>query len=117
MTDGDFAACFGDDVPVIFAFHGYPSAVHEVLHGRPATDRFHVHGYLEEGTTTPFDLLALNDMTRHDLAADVVSRAPGWSSAGGDLAQGFRRQRGELRAQSYRDGEDPPEITGWRWSS
>ncbi|WP_290056516.1 phosphoketolase family protein [Amycolatopsis solani] len=111
-----FAECFGEDVPVVFAFHGYPSAVHEVLHGRPATQRFHVHGYREEGTTTtPFDLLAGNSMTRHDLAADAVTRARGWSSAGGDLARGFRRQRDEVLARAYRDGEDPAEITGWRW--
>jgi xylulose-5-phosphate/fructose-6-phosphate phosphoketolase len=113
-----FAECFGDeDVPVVFAFHGYPSAVHEVLHGRRATQRFHVHGYLEEGTTTtPFDLLADNRMTRHDLAADAVTRARRWSSAGGDLARGFRQRRDELLKLAYRDGEDPAEITGWRWA-
>jgi xylulose-5-phosphate/fructose-6-phosphate phosphoketolase len=117
LSDEAFAQCFGEDVPVVFAFHGYPSAVHEVLHGRPATQRFHVHGYREEGTTTtPFDLLAANLMTRHDLAADAVSRARGWSSAGGDLAGDFRRDRDELLRLSYRDGEDPAEITGWRWS-
>ncbi|PKV96354.1 xylulose-5-phosphate/fructose-6-phosphate phosphoketolase [Amycolatopsis echigonensis] len=116
LSDEAFVECFGEDVPVIFAFHGYPSAVHEVLHGRPATQRFHVHGYLEEGTTTtPFDLLASNRMTRHDLAADAVRRARGWSSLGGDLARDFQRHRDELLAAAYRDGEDPAEITGWRW--
>lgn len=116
LSDEAFAECFGEDVPVVFAFHGYPSAVHEVLHGRPATQRFHVHGYLEEGTTTtPFDLLASNRMTRHDLAADAVRRARGWSSLGGELARDFQRHRDELLAAAYRDGEDSAEITGWRW--
>ncbi|WP_406634293.1 phosphoketolase family protein [Amycolatopsis sp. WGS_07] len=116
LSDEAFLDCFGEDVPVIFAFHGYPSAVHEVLHGRPAPQRFHVHGYREEGTTTtPFDLLASNRMTRHDLAADAVRRARGWSSQGGDLARDFQRRRDELLAAAYRDGEDPAEITGWRW--
>ncbi|WP_409179581.1 phosphoketolase family protein [Amycolatopsis sp. VS8301801F10] len=116
LSDEAFAECFGEDVPVVFAFHGYPSAVHEVLHGRPATQRFHVHGYREEGTTTtPFDLLAGNRMTRHDLAADAVRRARGWSSLGGDLARDFQRERDELLAAAYRDGKDPAEVTGWRW--
>jgi xylulose-5-phosphate/fructose-6-phosphate phosphoketolase len=116
MSDEAFIECFGAGLPVVFAFHGYPSAVHEVLHGRPNTERFHVHGYLEEGTTTtPFDLLADNRMTRHDLAADAVTRARGWSSAGGDLARDLRRDRDGLLAKSYRDGEDPDEITQWRW--
>ncbi|MFE5503988.1 phosphoketolase family protein [Amycolatopsis japonica] len=116
MSDEAFADCFGDGTPVVFAFHGYPSAVHEVLHGRPRADRFHVHGYLEEGTTTtPFDLLASNRMTRHDLAADAVRRAAGWASAGGDLARELVRRRDTVLRQSYRDGEDPAEITGWRW--
>lgn len=116
LADESFAECFGEDVPVVFAFHGYPSAVHEVLHGRPTAQRFHVHGYLEEGTTTtPFDLLASNRMTRHDLAADAVRRARGWASAGGDLARELVRERDALLARSYRDGQDPEEITGWRW--
>ncbi|MEV8607116.1 phosphoketolase family protein [Amycolatopsis sp. NPDC051373] len=116
LSDEAFAECFGENVPVVFAFHGYPSAVHEVLHGRPGAQRFHVHGYLEEGTTTtPYDLLASNRMSRHDLAADAATRARGWSSAGGDLARRFRQQRDAALASAYRNGEDAPEITGWRW--
>ncbi|GAA3562979.1 phosphoketolase family protein [Amycolatopsis ultiminotia] len=118
LPDEGFAECFAEDVPVVFAFHGYPSAVHEVLHGRPGSDRFHVHGYLEEGTTTtPFDLLASNRMSRHDLAADAVRRARGWASAGGELSRTLVRERDDLLALSYRDGRDPDEITGWRWSA
>ncbi|MEU4672627.1 phosphoketolase family protein [Amycolatopsis sp. NPDC023774] len=118
LGDDEFTACFGDDVPVVFAFHGYPSAVHEVLHGRAGAGRFHVHGYLEEGTTTtPFDLLASNRMTRHDLAADALGRARGWSSAAGSIVRDLLRKRDELVAAAYRDGADPAEITGWRWSA
>ncbi|GGM36747.1 phosphoketolase [Longimycelium tulufanense] len=117
MTDEEFVACFGRDVPVVFGFHGYPSAVHELLHGRAGPNRFHVHGYLEEGTTTtPFDLLADNRMTRHDLATDAISRAPGWSSRGGTIADRLRADRDAVLTRSYREGADPPEITGWRWS-
>jgi xylulose-5-phosphate/fructose-6-phosphate phosphoketolase len=117
MTEEDFAALFGVDTPVVFGFHGYPSAIHELLHRRPNPARFHVHGYLEEGTTTtPFDLLVSNAMSRYDLAADALYRAPGWASAGGELAVGLRRERDDLRAAAYRDDQDPPEITEWRWT-
>ncbi|MQA09791.1 MAG: phosphoketolase [Pseudonocardiaceae bacterium] len=117
MTEADFEACFGAEVPVVFAFHGYPSAVHELLHGRTRPNRFHVHGYLEEGTTTtPFDLLASNRMSRYDLAAAAVSRARGWSSLGGGVAEELARTRDRLLARAYRDGEDPPEFTEWQWA-
>ncbi|MBP2471608.1 xylulose-5-phosphate/fructose-6-phosphate phosphoketolase [Crossiella equi] len=116
MDERAFDDCFGPDLPVVFAFHGYPSAVHEVLHGRPDPGRFHVHGYLEEGTTTtPFDLLVDNRMSRYDLAAAALRRASGWASAGGGLAQRLLRERDGLRARAHRDGQDPPEITEWRW--
>jgi xylulose-5-phosphate/fructose-6-phosphate phosphoketolase len=117
MRSEEFEACFGADVPVVFAFHGYPSAVHELLHGRRRPDRFHVHGYLEEGTTTtPFDLLVSNRMSRYDLARDAVTHAVGWSSEAGDIGQDLLRTRDRLRAAAYRDGNDSDEITGWRWS-
>ncbi len=118
MSAEEFTACFGEDLPVVFAFHGYPSAVHEVLHGRPDPSRFHVHGYLEEGTTTtPFDLLVSNRMSRFDLAADAVGRTPGWSSRGGGIVQELLEKREELKAYAYREGEDSPEITEWEWSA
>src|SRR5882757_4469674 len=106
LSEADFTRCFGDDdVPVVFGFHGYPSAVHVTLHGRPSTDRFHVHGYHEEGTTTtPFDLLVRNEMSRFDLAADAVRRT------GGDAEQLIAR-RDELIAGAYRDGVDAQEVS------
>ncbi|MDG4825667.1 phosphoketolase family protein [Asanoa sp. WMMD1127] len=118
MTEDDFTGLFGADVPVVFAFHGYPSAVHEVLHGRTDPNRFHVHGYLEEGTTTtPYDLLAANAMTRHDLAAHAVSLADGWSSRGGDIVDDLSRERDQWVAHAYRTGADPSAFTDWRWTS
>jgi xylulose-5-phosphate/fructose-6-phosphate phosphoketolase len=110
-----FTRCFGTEIPVVVGFHGYPSAVHEVLHGRRATERFHVHGYQEEGTTTtPFDLLVSNQMSRYDLAADAVRRA--WRTEGAAIADNLLATRDSLRDKARRDGVDPPEITGWRWS-
>ncbi|MCP3803898.1 phosphoketolase family protein [Allokutzneria sp. A3M-2-11 16] len=118
MSAEEFTACFGEGIPVIFAFHGYPSAVHEVLHGRPDPSRFHVHGYLEEGTTTtPFDLLVSNKMSRYDLAADAVGRTPGWSSRGGGIVPELLEKRDELKDYAYREGTDSPEITEWEWSA
>jgi xylulose-5-phosphate/fructose-6-phosphate phosphoketolase len=87
--------------------------VHELLHGRPGPNRFHVHGYLEEGTTTtPYVLLASNRMTRHDLAADALRRVLG---PGEPRAARLEDERDDLVAQAHRDGEDAEQITGWRW--
>lgn len=118
MTEEEFAACFGaDDVPVVFDFHGYPSAVHECLHGRPNAARFHVKGYIEEGTTTtPYELLASNGVARHDLAIEALRRASGWSSRGGELADAYARERDDVRTQIRRDGVDPEWITSWSWA-
>ncbi|WP_370439735.1 phosphoketolase [Kineococcus halophytocola] len=116
----EFTAWFGTACPVVVDFHGYPSAVHEVLHGRPDPTRFHVKGYVEEGTTTtPYDLLASNGVSRHDLAAEAVRRAAenGWPGPAERLAGRFADERERIRAGVRRAGEDPEEITGWRWSA
>ena len=106
----EFEHCFGAaPTPVVFAFHGYPSAVHELLHGRPDPNRFHVHGYLEEGTTTtPYALLADNRMTRHDLAADALRRVRGPDDPG---AAELERERDRLVEHAVREGQDAPEAT------
>jgi xylulose-5-phosphate/fructose-6-phosphate phosphoketolase len=118
LSEEEFAACFGgDDVPVVFDFHGYPSAVHECLHGRINESRFHVKGYQEEGTTTtPYDLLASNGVSRHDLAIEALRRASGWSTRGGELAEHYARQRDDIRTQVRRTGHDPDPITDWTWT-
>jgi xylulose-5-phosphate/fructose-6-phosphate phosphoketolase len=116
MSEEDFTACFGTEIPVVMGFHGYPSAVHQVLHGRPASDRFHVHGYIEEGTTTtPFDLLVSNNMSRYDLAADAVRRA--WDADGEPIADALLQMRDTACDKARQDGVDPPEVKEWRWLS
>ena len=114
LDDAAFEALFGGGSEVVFAFHGYPSAVHDVLHGRHDPARFHVHGYQEEGTTTtPLDLLVGNGMSRYDLAADAVRRAgrPGAEAAAGRI----ETQRDALVAEAHRLGDDPAEFRDWRW--
>ncbi|SDR93624.1 phosphoketolase family protein [Microlunatus soli] len=113
----DFVDWFGRRAPVVLDFHGYPSAVHECLHGRPDSDRFHVRGYREEGTTTtPYDLLISNGVSRHDLAIEALHRAPGWSSRAGELADRYATERERIRRDLRRTGVDPPEITDWTWA-
>ncbi|MDT5028341.1 MAG: xylulose-5-phosphate/fructose-6-phosphate phosphoketolase, partial [Micromonosporaceae bacterium] len=108
LTEERFMALFGRDLPVVFAFHGYPSAVHDVLHGRHEPNRFHVHGYLEEGTTTtPYDLLVRNRMSRHDLAARAITLAADRSHVRTDVADDLQRERDRIIAAAYRDGADP----------
>ncbi|MCT4353549.1 phosphoketolase family protein [Streptomyces sp. Je 1-79] len=118
MSDAEFTALFGRSTPVVFDFHGYPSAVHQLLHGRPGPDRFHVRGYVEEGTTTtPYDLLASNGVSRHDLAAAALRHLRGRAATAGDLAASYELRRDRLRRELRRTGVDPREITDWRWAS
>jgi xylulose-5-phosphate/fructose-6-phosphate phosphoketolase len=112
LTDRDFDALFGTDVPVVFAFHGYPNVVHELLHHRSHADRFHVRGYVEEGTTTtPFDMTVLNGMSRYDLAIEALRRA-----GRGDRTAPFEAKLRAHRAYITEHDEDMPEVQGWRWS-
>ncbi|MGW7313507.1 phosphoketolase family protein [Streptomyces sp. NPDC054854] len=116
MPDDDFSALFGEGTPVVFDFHGYPSAVHQLLHGRPGPDRFHVRGYVEEGTTTtPYDLLALNGTTRHDLAVAALKYLGQHGDRPRLLAEEYTQHRDRLRRELRRTGEDPAEITEWKW--
>ncbi|GGW37824.1 phosphoketolase family protein [Streptomyces xantholiticus] len=118
MPDADFDALFGTDLPVVLGFHGYPSAVHQLLHGRPGPDRFHVRGYVEEGTTTtPYDLLASNGVSRHDLAITALRHLRGRPGATGDLAARYAHHRDRLREELRRTGVDPAEIAAWAWRS
>jgi xylulose-5-phosphate/fructose-6-phosphate phosphoketolase len=134
MSDDAFREVFTDDKPVIFNFHGYPSAVHQLIHRRPRQERFHVRGYAEEGTTTtPFDLLAMNGVDRFQLAIDALSRADisvsemvrGMSGAfavrtvpgAREAIDRFSRRRTELRRLVREQGDDPPEIKNWVWPS
>ncbi|MFI5761117.1 phosphoketolase [Streptomyces sp. NPDC051563] len=118
LSDEAFHALFGDTTPVVFDFHGYPSAVHQLLHGRPHPDRFHVRGYLEEGTTTtPYDLLALNGATRHDLAIAMLTHLGAHSARSRSLAGRYADLRDRLRRELRATGVDPAEITAWKWTA
>jgi xylulose-5-phosphate/fructose-6-phosphate phosphoketolase len=116
LEDRDFDALFTRDRPVVFAFHGYPSLVHRLTYRRANHANLHVHGYREEGTTTtPFDMVMLNDLDRFRLVIDVVDRVPGLARTNGHLRQEMEEARLAARAWTREHGEDPPEIRDWTW--
>ncbi len=117
MSDAEFDALFTSDRPVIFAYHGYPWLIHRLIYRRHGHDNFHVRGYKEEGTTTtPFDMVMLNDLDRFHLVMDVIDRVPGLSSSAGSVRQVMQDKRITCRAYTREHGEDAPEITGWAWA-
>jgi xylulose-5-phosphate/fructose-6-phosphate phosphoketolase len=115
-SDEYFCDVFTNDVDVIFAFHGYPGAVHHLLHGRRRAERFHVRGYKEEGTTTtPFDMVVLNETSRFHIVIDAIKRGRrGVPTAPALIAECERLLR-EHRAYILEHFEDPAEIRCWRW--
>jgi len=116
MSDAEFDALFTTDRPVIFAYHGYPWLIHRLTYRRHGHSNWHVRGYKEEGTTTtPFDMVMLNDLDRFHLVMDVIDRVPGLASTAGHVRQLMEDKRIEARAYTREHGEDTPEITGWRW--
>jgi len=118
MSNAEFDALFTTDRPVIFAYHGYPLLIHRLTYRRHGHDNFHVRGYKEEGTTTtPFDMVMLNDLDRFHLVMDVIDRVPGLSSTAGHVRQLMADKRLTARAYTREQGEDAPEITGWKWPS
>jgi len=118
MSDAEFDALFTVGKPVIFAYHGYPWLIHRLTYRRHGHDNFHVRGYKEEGTTTtPFDMVMLNDLDRFHLVMDVIDRVPGLSSAAGHVRQLMTDRRISCRAYTRREGEDAPEIRDWTWPS
>jgi xylulose-5-phosphate/fructose-6-phosphate phosphoketolase len=118
MSDAEFDALFTTDQPVIFAYHGYPSLIHRLTYRRSGHSNFHVRGYKEEGTTTtPFDMVMLNDLDRYHLVMDVIDRVPGLSSSAGHVRQLMVDKRIEARAYTREQGEDAPEVANWTWPS
>jgi xylulose-5-phosphate/fructose-6-phosphate phosphoketolase len=112
-----FAELFTLDAPVVFAFHGYQRAIHEIIHGRPDADRFHVRGFNEQGTTTtPFDMVALNGMSRYHLSAEAIRRSPRMRQRAPELLEELDHLLAEAVRYSREYLEDPPEITNWAWT-
>ncbi len=116
LSDAAFDALFTTDAPVIFAYHGYPSLIHRLTYKRAGHDNFHVHGYKEEGTTTtPFDMVVLNDLDRFHLVIDVIDRVPGLGQRAARLRQLMLDLLTRHHAYTREHGEDLPEVAGWTW--
>jgi xylulose-5-phosphate/fructose-6-phosphate phosphoketolase len=116
LSDREFDALFPPGVPIVFAFHGYPWLIHRLAYRRHAHDQLHVRGYIEEGTTTtPFDMVMLNDLDRYHLVMDVIDRTPGLAARHGELRQEMQDARIRARAWTRAHGEDIPEVADWRW--
>jgi len=117
LTDTEFDAIFTRDRPILFAYHGYPYLIHRLTYRRTNHINLHVRGYKEEGTTTtPFDMVVMNDLDRFHLVIDVIRRVPGLS----EQAQALKDKMLEKLAQHQRytraEGQDMPEILNWKWT-
>jgi xylulose-5-phosphate/fructose-6-phosphate phosphoketolase len=116
LSDRDFDTLFTVDKPVIFAYHGYPWLIHRLTYRRTNHEQIHVRGYKEEGTTTtPFDMVMLNDLDRFHLVMDVIDRVPSLGSRAAVLRQRMSDARLAARAYTREHGEDDPAISGWTW--
>ena len=117
MSETAFAELFTADKPVVFAFHGYQRAVHEIVHGRVHAERFHVRGFAEQGTTTtPFDMLVLNGMSRYDLCIEALSRATRIRQQAPALIAELESSIRKAVAYTREHFQDPPEIQTWTWT-
>jgi xylulose-5-phosphate/fructose-6-phosphate phosphoketolase len=118
LSDRDFDAIFTRDKPIVFAFHGYPSLIHQLTYRRTNHGNLHVRGYKEEGTTTtPFDMVVLNDLDRFHLVADVIDRLPQLGARAAYLKQALQDKLIEHREYIARHGDDMPDISGWKWGA
>jgi xylulose-5-phosphate/fructose-6-phosphate phosphoketolase len=116
LSDHEFDALFTPNRPIVFAYHGYPWLIHRLTYRRTNHRNLHVRGYKEEGTTTtPFDMVMLNELDRFHLVMDVIDRVPGLAEKAGRLRQEMSDRRIRARAYTREHGEDDPEIAGWVW--
>lgn len=116
LSDNDYDAVFTEDKPVIFAYHGYPWLIHRLAYRRHGHAHLHVRGYVEKGTTTtPFDMVMLNDLDRFRLAADALERVQGSEDTYTSLIANLLERRKQARDYTREHGEDDPAISGWRW--
>ncbi len=117
MSETDFVNTFTADKPIVFAFHGYQRAIHQLVHGRPNADRFHVRGFNEQGTTTtPFDMVVLNQMSRYHLAISVLKYAPRVRGLAAPLVDECTTLIQRAVQYSREHFEDMPEIRDWVWT-
>jgi xylulose-5-phosphate/fructose-6-phosphate phosphoketolase len=117
LSDKEFDAIFTKDRPIIFAFHGYPWLIHRLTYRRTNHGNLHVRGYKEEGTTTtPFDMVVLNDLDRFHLAEDVIDRVPALAPMAAYAKLEIRDRLLEHKQYIHRYGEDMPEIRDWKWA-
>jgi xylulose-5-phosphate/fructose-6-phosphate phosphoketolase len=116
LPDAEFDALFTRDRPVIFAYHGYPWLIHRLTYRRANHSGLHVRGYQEEGTTTtPFDMVMLNDLDRFHLVMDVIDRVPGLGQRAATLRQHMSDERLRHRAYTREFGDDAPDVRDWVW--
>jgi xylulose-5-phosphate/fructose-6-phosphate phosphoketolase len=116
LSERDFDELFTAAQPVIFAYHGYPWLIHRLTYRRINHHNIHVRGYKEEGTTTtPFDMVMLNDLDRFHLVMDVIDRVPGLGERAAHLRQGMADERLRHRAYTREVGDDPPDVRDWTW--
>jgi xylulose-5-phosphate/fructose-6-phosphate phosphoketolase len=118
LSEDDFERLFTTDTPVIFAFHGYVRVIHDLIHGRPHPARFHARGFMEEGTTTtPFDMVVLNQVSRYHLAMEAIKRSMPDNTEAQEVIQLFQQKLEAHRAYIREHLQDMPEIAEWKWSA
>ena len=118
LSDKEFDSLFTTDKPIIFAFHGYPWLIHRLTYRRTNHKNLHVRGYKEEGTTTtPFDMVVLNDLDRYGLVMDVIDRVPKLGRLAAHTRQAMQDKRMEHKAYIAKYGDDQPDIRDWKWDA
>jgi xylulose-5-phosphate/fructose-6-phosphate phosphoketolase len=116
LSDREYESIFTTSKPVIFAYHGYPTLIHRLTYRRRGHNNLHVRGYKEEGTTTtPFDMVMLNDMDRFHLVIDAIDRVPGLGEQAALVRQHMVDQRLRHRAYTTEVGDDMPDVRDWTW--
>jgi len=117
LEDQDFDELFTTDKPVIFAFHGYPAIIHKLTYRRHNHDNIHVRGYKEEGTTTtPFDMVVLNNLDRYQLALDAIQRIPRLRDQVETATARYWTTMERHKLYISEHGDDMPEVRNWRWN-